>query len=91
MLKRIHVLISGRVQGVAFRWVTEDVAHQLNVLGWVKNLPDGRVEVMAEAEEEILGQFIEFLKRGPEHAVVEDFQIDWLDFENEFDSFGIQH
>jgi len=91
MLKRVHVLVSGRVQGVAFRWVTEDVAHQLQVLGWVKNLPDGRVEVMAEAEEQILGYFIEFLKKGPEHAVVEDIQIEWLDFENEFDSFTIRH
>jgi len=91
MQKRIHVLISGRVQGVAFRWVTEDTAHQMNIQGWVKNLPDGRVEVMAEAEEKVLGQFIEFLKKGPKHAIVEDTQIDWLAYTGEFESFEIHY
>jgi len=55
--------------------VTDDVANQLNVVGWVRNLPDGRVEVMAEAEENKLGEFIEFLKKGPRHAVVETFKL----------------
>jgi len=91
MQKRIHALISGRVQGVAFRWVTDDMAHQLNVVGWVRNLPDGRVEVMAEAEENILGEFIEFLKKGPKHAIVEDIQIEWMDSTGEFASFEISH
>lgn len=91
MQKRIHALISGRVQGVAFRWVTDDVAHQLNVVGWVKNLPDGRVEVMAEAEETILREFIEFLKKGPRHASVEDCQIEWSDSTGEFADFEIRH
>ena len=89
MLKRIHVLISGRVQGVAFRWVTEDVANQLKVLGCVRNLLDGRVEVMAEGEEKILIQFLEFLKQGPRHAKVIDLQVDWLEFTGEFKSFEI--
>jgi len=89
MLKRIHVLISGRVQGVAFRWVTEDVANQLKVLGCVRNLHDGRVEVMAEGEEKILIQFLEFLKQGPRHAKVIDLQVDWLEFTGEFKSFEI--
>ena len=91
MQKRIHALISGRVQGVAFRWVTEDLAHQMNVVGWVKNLPDGRVEVMAEAEENILGEFVEFLKRGPRHAIVEDIKIEWMEYIGEFGSFEIRH
>lgn len=59
MLKRIQVRYSGRVQGVGFRFTTRDIASQMGVLGWVKNLRDGRVEMTAEAEEEILKNFLE--------------------------------
>jgi acylphosphatase len=90
MMKRIHVFVSGRVQGVAFRWVTEDMAHQLGVSGWVRNLSDGRVEVMAEAEEENLLEFIKFLKQGPRHARVENIEVEWLESEGEFKSFEIR-
>ena len=91
MLKRIHVFVSGRVQGVAFRWVTIDVANQLNVVGWVRNLYDGRVEVMAEGEEGILNQFIEFLKKGPRYAKVKDIEIEWLESTGEFSTFKITY
>ncbi|MFX1296264.1 MAG: acylphosphatase [Promethearchaeota archaeon] len=90
MLKRIHVFVAGRVQGVAFRWITEDVAHQLGVIGWVRNLQDGRVEVLAEGEEKTLKEFIEFLKRGPRHAKVKNIDIDWLDPTGEFKTFDIR-
>ncbi|MHA1650902.1 MAG: acylphosphatase [Candidatus Helarchaeota archaeon] len=90
MLKRIHVYISGRVQGVAFRWVTEDVARQLGVVGWVRNLRDGRVEVLAEAPEDVLKEFIKFLKRGPRYARVTDIQIEWLESTGEFRTFEIR-
>jgi acylphosphatase len=89
MLKRIHVQISGRVQGVAFRWVTEDVANQLKVVGWVSNLYDGRVEVTAEGEEQILNKFLEFLSQGPRHAKVTDIQVEWLEYTGEFKKFEI--
>ena len=90
MLKQIHVFVSGRVQGVAFRWVTSDVAHQLKVTGWVRNLRDGRVEVIAEGEEDVLNQFIEFLEKGPRYAKVKDIEIEWLDYTGDFASFDIR-
>lgn len=91
MLKRIHVFVSGRVQGVAFRWVTSDVALQLKVFGWARNLPDGRVEVVAEGEEENLKQFIEFLNKGPRYAKVRNIEIEWIDYIGEFASFEIRY
>ena len=90
MLRRIHVFVSGRVQGVAFRWVTEDIAQNLGVLGWVRNLRDGRVEVMAEGEEGTLNQFIEFLQHGPRHAKVSDIHIEWVEYKGEFNTFEIR-
>ena len=90
-MKRIHVYISGRVQGVAFRWVTDDVARQLGVVGWVRNISDGRVEVLAESEEKTLKEFIEFLKRGPRHARVTDIDIEWLEATGEFKRFEVRY
>ena len=90
MLKRINVFVSGRVQGVAFRWVTVDVAQQKGVTGWVRNLRDGRVEVMAEGEEMVLKDFIEFLKKGPRYAKVKDIQVDWGAYKGEFRSFEVR-
>jgi len=57
---RIHALISGLVQGVFFRSETRRIAKSLNIKGWVKNLPDGRVEVMAEGEKDKIDKLIEF-------------------------------
>jgi len=91
MLKRVHVFVSGRVQGVGFRWTTLDVARQLKITGWVRNLPDGRVEVMAEAEEEKLKQFIEFLRRGPRYAKVKGVEVKWLDSTGEFKEFKMKY
>ena len=49
---RTHLFVSGRVQGISFRWRTRHQAQQIGVLGWVKNLPDGRVEMLLEGEKE---------------------------------------
>ncbi|MHA1266816.1 MAG: acylphosphatase [Candidatus Helarchaeota archaeon] len=91
MLKRIHAIVSGRVQGVGFRWTTLDVARQLKVRGWVRNMEDGRVEVMAEGEEQDLKYFIEFLRRGPKYAKVKDVTVRWLDYLGEFEIFNMRY
>ncbi len=88
-MKRVHVYVSGRVQGVAFRWATQAVAQRLGVFGWVRNLVDGRVEVLAEAKEEVLKEFIEFLKNGPRYAKVKDLEIEWLGFKGDFKNFEV--
>ena len=90
-MKRIHVFVSGRVQGVAFRWVTSDVAIQLGVKGWVRNLRDGRVEVVAEGAEETLNEFLKFLHRGPRYAKVRDVQVEWLEGTGEFNKFDVRY
>lgn len=66
----IHCFVSGRVQGVWFRANTKDQATRLGLSGWVRNLPDGRVEVMACGEKEQLRQLYQWLQKGPEKARV---------------------
>ena len=63
MRKRIHILYSGRVQGVGFRFTAENIAIELGIQGWVKNLSDGRVEIMAQGEEEVLKDFLKRLNQ----------------------------
>lgn len=64
-------LVSGRVQGVGFRYFARDVARQEGLAGWVRNLDDGRVEAWAEGEGEALDRFERALHRGPSHARVD--------------------
>jgi acylphosphatase len=64
-------LISGRVQGVGFRWFTRDAAAVENVTGWVRNLPDGRVETLAEGESASVERFERAIRSGPRGARIE--------------------
>jgi len=64
-------LISGRVQGVGFRFFTEDAASHEGIHGWVRNVPDGRVEIEAEGEAEALVRFEHRIRRGPPAARVD--------------------
>ena len=72
---RRHVLIKGMVQGVNFRNATKQEADQLGIVGWVKNLEDGRVEAMFEGTPDAMQRMIEWCKRGPPAAVVEAVQV----------------
>lgn len=89
MKKRVHVIVEGRVQGVFFRDFTRKQANRFRVMGWVRNLMDGRVEIMAEGEEEDLKSFLEEVKKGPPLAIVEKIDIDWMEFKGEFQDFRI--
>ncbi len=77
MTKRVHVLVSGRVQGVFFRAHTQEKARSLGLSGWVRNLPDGRVEIVAEGEEGKIDDFLSWVRVGPSAARVEGVQEDW--------------
>ena len=84
-----HVTISGRVQGVAFRWYAHERAEALGVGGWIRNCRDGRVEAWVEAEPEPLDEMLQFLRSGPPHAHVR--QADVRDREPEgFTTFEIR-
>lgn len=69
-------VISGRVQGVGFRWFTQDAATREGVTGWVRNLPDGRVEALVEGEAEAVTRVERALRSGPRGARVEDVVVD---------------
>ncbi|MFX0135712.1 MAG: acylphosphatase [Candidatus Hodarchaeota archaeon] len=91
MKKRIRAIIIGRVQGVFFRWETKEFATKLRIKGWAKNLRDGRVEVVAEGEEDELKELIKFLHKGPTYARVTKVEVNWEKFKNEFDKFFIAY
>lgn len=90
MKKRLHAFISGRVQGVFFRDFTRQWANSLGLTGWVRNVFDGRVEVLAEGEEEKLNFLLEKLKEGPPLARVDKVEVTWDDYKGEFNDFRIK-
>jgi acylphosphatase len=91
MKTRAHLFISGNVQGVFFRSYTRQEANKKNVKGWVRNLPDGRVEVVLEGEEEAVRKIIELCRKGPSYARVKGIKIKWEDYKGEFKSFKIRY
>ncbi len=76
-LVRVYLLVSGRVQGVAFRASTVDEARRLGVRGWVRNLADGRVEAEAEGERARVEALVAWCRRGPPLARVEGVEVAW--------------
>lgn len=91
MQKQIFLTIMGRVQGVFFRVETQKEALRLQLKGYVKNNPDGSVTVLAQGEEDKLQQLIEWCKKGPDGALVNDVQIQDKPPEKEtFDGFEVQ-
>lgn len=89
MHKRIHVFYSGRVQGVGFRFTAQDIARDLGVSGWVRNLSDGRVEAIAEAKEAVLNDFLARIKQYF-HNYIRNVDIQWEEPSGEFTDFGIR-
>jgi len=87
---RAHIFVRGLVQGVGFRWSMQRVARRLGVRGWVRNLPDGRVEAVVEGPRDKVEQLIEWAKRGPSSAVVEGVDVYWEPYRGEFDDFYIR-
>jgi acylphosphatase len=74
-LRRVHVYVSGQVQGVGFRDFTQSNADALRVVGWVRNLPDGRVEAEAEGVGDRVQTLLDRMKRGPAAAVVDGMEV----------------
>jgi acylphosphatase len=73
--KRTHVFISGQVQGVGFRWYCRDEALRRRVGGFVRNMPDGRVEAAFEGEPAAVDAMVEWCRRGPDFARVSDVEV----------------
>ncbi len=88
---RAHIFISGRVQGIFFRKNTRQKAIELGIFGLVKNLSDGRVEAIFEGKKEQVKKMIEWAKKGPTLAQVENIEIKWQKPQNEFSDFEIKY
>lgn len=91
MKRRVHVYYSGRVQGVGFRMTAEEVAREFGVVGWVKNLRDGRVELIAEAEEAVVEQFLRTLRNSSMKNFIQKVDVSWSDATDTFDDFEIRY
>jgi acylphosphatase len=88
---RAHVFVSGRVQGVYFRQNTKQVAIRHKVTGWVRNLPDGRVEAVFEGDEMDVNEVIEWCHVGPPKAKVDDVNVKFQKYTGEFAYFSISY
>ncbi len=86
---RAHVIVSGRVQGVYFRGSTRREAMKYGVTGWVRNLPDGRVEAVFEGDKDMVDNAVEFAKIGPSHSKVTDIELNWQEYIGDFKDFRI--
>lgn len=89
MKKGVHLLVSGMVQGVGFRYYVHHAARRHYLTGWVKNLDDGRVEVLAEGEEEELRLFVKEIEKGSRFSTVREVQAEWQPYSHKFRSFEI--
>jgi len=86
---RAHVFVSGRVQGVSFRWYTQRQAQELDLTGWVRNLWDGRVEAIFEGDKKAVKDAVAWCHHGPPSAHVEDIEINYETPQGEFKGFRI--
>lgn len=90
-MKNVHVLISGRVQGVFFRANTKQKAQSLNVKGWVRNTSDGKVEAIFEGEEESVDKMIKWCHKGSPHANVENVKVEEKSSTEGYTDFKIKY
>lgn len=88
--ERLHAWIDGHVQGVGFRYFVRESAARLPLTGWVRNLRDGRVELVAEGKREDLERFLSTVRVGPRGSQVTDVRVEWGIASGEFDSFAVQ-
>jgi len=89
MVVRAHVLVSGRVQGVFFRFETRHLARRLGIAGWVRNRRDGRVEAVFEGTKEAVERMVEFCRHGPSGARVVNVEVRWEKPTGEFEGFSV--
>lgn len=91
MLKQYEIKVAGRVQGVWFRAFTQEKATELGIKGWVKNLPDGSVLVVAQADKTDLDTFVDYLRIGPTRARVDNIFKSEINDLSDFDNFSIKY
>ncbi len=87
---QVRIIVHGQVQGVFFRHTTKRVAEKLGVTGWVENVDDNKVEIVAEGEEDKLKELITWCHQGPPMAQVNKVDVKWLESFEGFDGFSIR-
>ena len=90
MKKRVHVYYNGMVQGVGFRFTVEHLARKRGVKGWVKNLPDGRVELVCEGSDDSLKDLLDDIRGGSLKRYIQNADISYTDATGEFKDFDIR-
>lgn len=91
MTTRARARITGRVQGVFYRQSTVDMAGNLGLTGWVRNLPDGSVEALFEGERAKIDQALTWCRQGPPRALVEEVAVEWLEGPAECKGFATRY
>jgi acylphosphatase len=86
----LHAIVTGRVQGVSFRYYVLERAEDLDLLGWVRNRWDGSVEVTAEGSHQNLELLLKALREGPAMSRVTDVEFEWLAYSGEFVGFNVR-
>ena len=89
-MRQFRATIHGKVQGVWFRAWAQDMAREMNVTGWVRNLPDGNVETLAQGDDDLLRRFEKQLWEGPPLARVTKIDIHWSESDEELSSFSVR-
>ncbi|MBM4764450.1 acylphosphatase [Bacillus sp. B15-48] len=88
---QLHIIVTGRVQGVGYRYFTQMKAIQYGITGWVKNRADGSVEMMTSGTKEKLSQFVEDIRRGNPFSIVENVEINETENKERYQSFTIKY
>ncbi len=88
-MERLHLIIFGDVHGVGFRFSALEIARDLDLVGWVRNRPEGSVEIVAEGPKENLEKLASWAKKGPPSSKVEKVDISWGKTTGEFSSFEV--
>ena len=86
-----NMIVSGRVQGVGFRFFTESIANKYGLKGYVRNTRDNRVEILCQGEKEDIDLFVSEVSRGPAFAVITDIKIENVEINKVFNSFEIDY
>ena len=88
--QRLHVIVDGRVQGVGFRYFTQERAVLLGLTGWVRNRWNGTVELVAEGPKADLETLLRAIQRGPRAGTTQNVKVDWLENTEEFSAFRVR-
>ena len=86
-----HAVVTGLVQGVAYRWFAVRAAAKLGVCGWIKNLPDGNVEVLAEGARATVEALLKELRIGPRAARVREVAVEWWEPTGDHERFDVRY